>query len=72
MQKVKECIDVNGDSIQKGDTVVTLAGHLTARVADLAVDAEVEFVCLRAMHMPFSKGIWHAADQVQRIGVAKR
>jgi hypothetical protein len=72
MKKVPMVEDYNGLEVMKGDTVATLSDGVTARVCDLAKDEETGFVCLRPLHSPFSKGIWHAADRVQRISVGKR
>lgn len=67
MKKVKAASDVDGRDLGKGDVVATLSGNLTAKICDLAEDMDMEFVCLRAVQHPFSKGVWHAADQVQLI-----
>lgn len=67
MKKVKVANDVDGRDLQKGDIVATLSGNLTAKVCDVAEEGGMGFVCLRAVQHPFSKGIWHASDQVQRI-----
>lgn len=67
MKKVTCVNDVDGRDLHKGDIVATLSGNLTAKVCDLAEDMETAFVCLRAVQHPFSKGVWHAADQVQLI-----
>ena len=71
MRKVKTVRDCDGRKVGKGDTVATLTGNLTAKVCDLASDSDQGFVCLRPVHHPFSKGVWHASDHVQRIAVAK-
>jgi hypothetical protein len=66
-------LDVDGREVRKGDVVATLSGSLTAKVTAICVESDsTHFVCLRPVHQPFSKGIWHAAEQVQRIGTAKR
>lgn len=64
--------DVDGRSIHKGDTVATLSGNFTGKVCDLNFDGEMGFVRLRAVHQPFTRGVWHAADRVQLISVSKR
>ncbi|MEX0776677.1 MAG: hypothetical protein WD042_13320 [Phycisphaeraceae bacterium] len=70
MQQTK---DFDGRPLQKGDTVATLTGNVTAKVTDIVVDTDsTSFVCLRPVHRPFSRGVWHAADQVQRIATAKK
>ena len=68
----KAC-DLNGVEIQKGDTVTTLNGGTTAKVCDIAFEADsTAFVRLRPLHSPFSRGVWHAAEHVQRIAAARR
>jgi hypothetical protein len=71
MRKVKKATDVDGREVQKGDTVATLTGNMTAKVYDIAVESDTAFLCLRPLHHPFSRGVWHAADHVQRIATAK-
>ena len=72
MKKIKMSEDVNGSELLKGDIVATLSGNLTAKICDVAEDGGTHFVCLRAVQHPFSKGVWHPSDQVQRIKAAKR
>lgn len=74
MRKVKSVIDFNGEDLHKGDTVSTLTDGVSARVCDLAVDGDdrTPFVCLRPLHSPFSKGVWHAAEHVQFVSAAKK
>lgn len=72
MKKVKTAEDIDGRELQKGDVVATISGNLTAKVCDLAEEMGTAFVCLRAVQHPFSKGVWHAADQVQLIKAATR
>ena len=73
MRKVNHATDIDGRVVRRGDTVATLTGNLTAKVCDIALETDdTAFVCLRAVHQPFSRGIWHAADQVQRIAAARR
>ena len=70
MRKLGKTIDFNGQRVQKGDTVATLSGDMTAKVYDIAEDLGADFVRLRPVHQPYRSGIWHAADQVLRIKVA--
>ncbi len=72
MKKLRKSFDVDGRELQKGDLVATLSGNMTAKVCDVADEGGTQFVCLRAVQHPFSKGIWHPSDQVQRIKAAKR
>jgi hypothetical protein len=46
---------------------LTISGQETARVCDLALEADMQFVCLRPLHRPYGKGIWHASDRVQLV-----
>ncbi len=72
-QKVRKAIDIDGRELSRGDTVATVNGNVTAKVTDIACEFDdTLFVCLRPVHRPFGKGIWHAADQVQRIAVGKK
>ncbi len=72
MKKLRKSFDVDGRELYKGDLVATLSGNMTAKVCDVADEGGTQFVCLRAVQHPFSKGIWHPSDQVQRIKSAKR
>jgi hypothetical protein len=73
MRKISHTSDMGGRKLHKGDTVMTLADSVTARVCDIAVENDsTAFVCLRAVHQPFSRGIWHAADQVVWVANARR
>ncbi|WP_432799290.1 hypothetical protein [Poriferisphaera sp. WC338] len=59
--------------MNKGDTVATLNGQLTARVCDIAQDdEEVNFVCLRPIHQPYARGIWYAEDQVMWVSKGRK
>ena len=64
-------VDVNGRSLKKGDMVATLNDNLTAKICALQFDGDIGFVSLRAVHQPFSRGVWHSADHVQLISPAK-
>ena len=77
MRKVLHAIDVTGHEVDKGDTVTTLNGQMTARVCDIAVDdevldEEVQFVCLRPIHQPYARGIWYSSDQVMWVSKGRR
>ena len=63
--------DVNGTKLGKGDVVMPLAGGYKGRVCDLKTEEGMGFVCIRAAHQPYSKGVWYASDQVQRLSAAK-
>ncbi|MAG17686.1 MAG: hypothetical protein CMJ21_06410 [Phycisphaerae bacterium] len=71
MRKITQTKDVDGRPLRKGDTVATLSGNVTAKVCDLASDGGITFVSIRPSHQSYGRGIWHAADQVQRIGQAR-
>ncbi|QQE11047.1 hypothetical protein JD969_16315 [Planctomycetota bacterium] len=77
MRKVLHAIDVTGHDVDKGDTVTTLNGQMTARVCDIALDddvldEEVKFVCLRPIHQPYARGIWYSADQVMWVSKGRK
>lgn len=65
-------LDVAGNVLDKGDTVTTISGGLTAKVCAIQIDSDCAFVQLRPIHQPFGKGVWHAADRVLRLSTAKR
>ncbi|MBI1336846.1 MAG: hypothetical protein GC164_07780 [Phycisphaera sp.] len=64
--------DVNGAPLEKGDTVATIGGGITAKVHDVNIDMDTAFVFLRPMHQPFAKGVWHASDRVLRLSGGPR
>ena len=73
MRKINHTNDMGGRKLGKGDTVMTVSGNVTAKVCDIALETDsTAFVCLRAVHQPFSRGVWHAADQVMWIASARR
>jgi hypothetical protein len=73
MRKITQTSDMGGRKLAKGDTVMVLAGNVTAKVCDIALEYDnTAFVCLRAAHQPFSRGVWHAADQVMWVASARR
>ena len=77
MQKVLHATDVTGHEVDKGDTVTTLNGQMTARVCDIALDddvldEEVKFVCLRPIHQPYARGIWYSSDQVMWVSKGRK
>lgn len=71
MQKLDQATDYSGRPVERGDTVSTLNGQLTARVCDIAED-EMVFVRLRPLHQPYSKGTWHPADRIIWVAAANR
>ncbi|MCC5828204.1 MAG: hypothetical protein JJU36_02040 [Phycisphaeraceae bacterium] len=73
MTKVDSALDVDGDEIQKGDTVASLGDGMTGRVCDISVESDdTAFVRLRPIHSPFGKGVWHAAEHVKRVGAGRK
>lgn len=72
MRKTSQVLDVDGKPVRKGDTVTTLNDRMNAKVVDMGVDLDTMFVRLRPVHQSVGQGIWHAADQVQRIALAKK
>lgn len=63
--------DVNGLELGKGDTVAPLTGDFKGRICAIKKEDGAGFVCVRAAHRPYSKGVWYAAAHVQRLQVAK-
>ena len=72
MTKAMTARDVSGNRIEKGDTVATISGSLTAKVCAISAEFDAFFVRLRPLHQPSAKGIWHAADRVLRISTGNR
>lgn len=72
MQKMEKTKDYAGRKMERGDTVSTLNGHLTARICDIASDGDTTFVRLRPLHQPYGPGTWHAADRVLWVAAASR
>lgn len=64
MQKLLETEDFQGRTMEKGDTVTLLSDNSSAKIADIAREGDQHFVCLRPLHQPYGKGVWHAADCV--------
>jgi len=72
MEKVQSAHDVSGRELNKGDTVSTLNGSMTARISDIAREGEAAFVRLRPMFQPYGPGVWHAADRVLYVAAGKK
>lgn len=64
-------LDVNGLKLSKGDLVAPISGDLKGKVCDVKTEDGLGFVCVRASHRPYSKGVWYASDHVQRLQRAK-
>jgi len=64
-------LDVNGLQLGKGDTVAPITGDFKGKICAVKAEDGVGFVCVRASHRPYSKGIWYASAHVQRLQVAK-
>jgi hypothetical protein len=64
--------DVDGRPLAKGDTIATLHDNQTARVTEVRYEFETGFVRIKPLQHPYSKGEWHAADRVQKIGTSSR
>jgi len=63
--------DVNGLELSKGDVVAPLAGDFKGKICGVRQEDGAGFVCVRAAHRPYSKGVWYASDHVQRLQAAK-
>ena len=74
MHKVSLAMDITGHDVNKGDTVTTLNGQMTARVCDIAQDDDddMKFLCLRPIHQPYARGIWYAEDQVMWVSKGRK
>ncbi|MFP4144874.1 MAG: hypothetical protein ACLFV3_06985 [Phycisphaeraceae bacterium] len=72
MQKIENTTDHSGRPLERGDTVTTLNGYLTARISDIAAEGEMTFVRLRPLHQPYGPGTWHAADRVIWVSASNR
>ena len=64
-------LDVNGLKISKGDVVAPLTGDFKGKVCGVKDEDGAGFVCIRATHRPYSKGVWYASEHVQRLQIAK-
>ena len=63
--------DINGLKLGKGDLVAPISGDLKGRVSDTRTEDGLGFVCVRAAHRPYSKGVWYASDHVQLLQQAR-
>jgi hypothetical protein len=64
-------LDVNGLKLGKGDMVAPITGDFKGKICAVKNEDGMGFVCVRASHRPYSKGIWYASEHVQRLQVAK-
>jgi hypothetical protein len=64
-------LDVNGLKLTKGDVVTPLSGDFKGKVCATKMEDGTGFVCIRAAHRPYSKGVWYPSDHVQRLTQAK-
>jgi hypothetical protein len=64
MLKIDDASDLNGRSLQRGDTVTTVGGGTTGKIKDIVSDEGALFVEIRPMHRASGKGVWHAADRL--------
>lgn len=60
-------VDINGLTLGKGDLVAPLLGDTKGKISATKREDGMGFVCLKALNRPYSKGVWYAADQVQRL-----
>lgn len=63
--------DINGLELSKGDVVAPVSGDMKGKVCGLKTEDGEGFVCIRAAHRPYSKGVWYAAEHVQRLAIGK-
>ena len=71
MRKITQAKDVNGNPVKRNDMVVTIGDHVSAKIADLCRENDMDFLLLKSQHQSYNRGVWHPADQVLRISVAK-
>ena len=64
MRQIDDAPDLNGRSMQRGDTVTTVGGGTTGKIKDIVSDDGAMFVEVRPLHRSVGKGIWHAADRL--------
>jgi hypothetical protein len=64
MRQIDDATDLNGRSLQRGDTVTTVGGGTTGRIKDIVSDDGALFIEVRPLHRATGKGVWHAADRV--------
>ncbi|MBI1373804.1 MAG: hypothetical protein GC159_13855 [Phycisphaera sp.] len=63
--------DVNGLALKKGDIVAPINGDFKGKVCSIRNEEGMGFVCIRASHRPYSKGVWYASEHVQRLQIGK-
>lgn len=63
--------DINGLELTKGDVVAPVSGDMKGKVCGVRTEDGEGFVCVRAAHRPYSKGVWYAAEHVQRLAIGK-
>ncbi|MEX2673723.1 MAG: hypothetical protein WD294_16605 [Phycisphaeraceae bacterium] len=63
--------DINGLELSKGDVVAPVSGDMKGKVCGLKSEDGEGFVCVRAAHRPYSKGVWYASEHVQRLAIGK-
>lgn len=68
---MRNIIDVNGTEVCKGDMVAPITGDFKGRVCDVKCEDGIGFVCIRASHKPYSRGVWYASDHVQRLAAGR-
>lgn len=64
MRQTDDATDLNGRSLQRGDTVTTVGGGTTGKIKDIINDDGALFIEVRPLHRASGKGVWHAADRV--------
>lgn len=64
MRQTDDATDLNGRSLQRGDTVTTVGGGTTGKIKDIISDDGALFIEVRPLHRASGKGVWHAADRV--------
>lgn len=72
MRRIPQANDADGHIVRKGDIVAPIRENFRARVCDIAIESDAEFVQLKPVHQPYSRAVWHAAEHVMWLAPAKR
>lgn len=70
-QPRKTAQDIDGRTLKKGDTVVTVDGAFTGKVYGIALNDGVLFAELKPVFQPYAQGSWHAADRLSLVTAGK-
>lgn len=68
---MRNVMDVNGQEMRCGDVVAPLSGDFKGRICEVKSEDGLAFVCIRASHRPYSRGVWYPSDHVQRLAAGR-